>query len=362
LHDAELIRRDRIDREKEQRIHALQMKMNTLLEAEEQRVKNRSEERRKEMEKHRLLAEELESFRRENTNLQTRLIELEARAAKLKEASERAKELTFALENAGNNPFLHKKPDTSEIAVNTKVETEAAGVQTEELGVATMNDVSAKNEDSDQAKFRVFHLIDNPLAFTRKSKLEKYVVKLELENKHLQERLSLLSAEANTADDATKDKSNADSADTSMESTPSDSLTVQRLHERVTETEKNVIEAREESQSWKSKYEEEVKAYERIKSVFHAKVTEFREACYRVLGWKVEMVGATYKFRSMYAELEDDVILFNKNQDTTIDLIDSAGIEKLDPDVLNLLERTKSFPLFMGTVTSEWFQKQTRVT
>ncbi|GAB5362131.1 hypothetical protein AAMO2058_000771800, partial [Amorphochlora amoebiformis] len=76
-------------------------------------------------------------------------------------------------------------------------------------------------------------------------------------------------------------------------------------------------EMKTELEMWKGEAErmrgdvmEGAKRLNRLKEVFKVKVSEFREACYRMTGYKIELVdGDKYRLRPMYAGSEKDEVL-----------------------------------------------------
>lgn len=106
--------------------------------------------------------------------------------------------------------------------------------------------------------------------------------------------------------------------------------------------------------------QEKAKHAERLKSMFTLKATEFREACFLLTGYKIEMKPGEYKLRSMYSDSENDVLMFRKTDDG-LQLLDTDFARKLDDDVVAVLKRFGSIPAFTATITTELFQKVTRV-
>jgi hypothetical protein len=62
----------------------------------------------------------------------------------------------------------------------------------------------------------------------------------------------------------------------------------------------------------------------------------------------------------MYADREDDFLLFQKNK-TGLQLLDSTLCRKLDPRVFSYLRSWDSVPGFTATVTLQQLEATTRV-
>ncbi|CAM9649065.1 unnamed protein product [Lampetra planeri] len=99
----------------------------------------------------------------------------------------------------------------------------------------------------------------------------------------------------------------------------------------------------------------------RLKEVFQMKIQEFRNAYYSLTGYKMD--GSTegqYKLSSMYAERENDYLLFkvcaNAGQMQLLETEFSQGLS----DLISLhLHQQKSIPVFLSAITLELFSRQT---
>jgi mitotic spindle assembly checkpoint protein MAD1 len=61
--------------------------------------------------------------------------------------------------------------------------------------------------------------------------------------------------------------------------------------------------------------QKQVKSYEmklqRLKEAFKTTSQEYREVCYMLLGYKIDLIKSNlYRLSSMYAESEDDYLMF----------------------------------------------------
>lgn len=115
------------------------------------------------------------------------------------------------------------------------------------------------------------------------------------------------------------------------------------------------------------------KATQRLKDKFKEHISLFREAVYLLTGYKVDMTVDVdrpyFKVRSMYAEKEDDHLMFiwpqklsSEKQDavTSLDLVDSPLAQTLSSSVsFSYLTKYKSIPAFMGSLTLALFEAQT---
>ena len=118
--------------------------------------------------------------------------------------------------------------------------------------------------------------------------------------------------------------------------------------------------AREVS-SLRSQLESAEKRNKRLKEVFHAKITEFREACYSLTGYKVDMLNDQYRLHSMYAERPDDVLMFQTATDGSVSLLETEFSQTCDAFLSSYLVKFKSIPAFLAAVTLDLVGKQTMI-
>ena len=104
---------------------------------------------------------------------------------------------------------------------------------------------------------------------------------------------------------------------------------------------------------------------QRLKEMFKKNIYQLREAVYRLLGYKVDMYPGPkssfqVKLRCMYAESEDDYLLFQMSQTGQLDLLESPYAKSLDPNLCLGLNVFKSFPIFTGDITRHLFENMTK--
>ena len=116
------------------------------------------------------------------------------------------------------------------------------------------------------------------------------------------------------------------------------------------------------------------KLHRRLKESFREQIGKFREGVYMITGLKIEMIAdaspVRFKVRSVYAEREDDHLVFSwpkvrKGEEHTVtmlDLLDTPQAQLLahDPS-FDYMTKFKSLPAFMASVQLGLFEKQTFV-
>jgi mitotic spindle assembly checkpoint protein MAD1 len=110
------------------------------------------------------------------------------------------------------------------------------------------------------------------------------------------------------------------------------------------------------------------KMNQRLKMGFQKQTALYREAVYKLTGYKVDIVPNTgnIKLRSMYAEKEGDHLLFTNtsasSDDTCYELLETdfaKWCQKNDPESIHYLTGMKSTPAFLSNITLSLFSQQT---
>jgi len=102
----------------------------------------------------------------------------------------------------------------------------------------------------------------------------------------------------------------------------------------------------------------------RLKQQFGKTTAVFRDGCRELFGFKVDMDGlergkTQFKLRSMFAEKEDDYLLFKMNGEGKLDLCETAFAKTLTPEQVMYLTTAKSVPAFLSNLTLSLFDQQT---
>jgi len=112
------------------------------------------------------------------------------------------------------------------------------------------------------------------------------------------------------------------------------------------------------------------KRQDRYRQIFADKISLFREACYLLFGYKVQMHEekdsstqmpvTVFTLQSIYAQSDDDKLLFQLNSGR-MDMLanDYTTSPELERQVRTFLKNFKSIPAFMANLTMELFNKTT---
>lgn len=109
------------------------------------------------------------------------------------------------------------------------------------------------------------------------------------------------------------------------------------------------------------------KLHQRLKQSFKEQIGRFREGVYLLTGYKIDMIPDVnrprFKVRSMFAELEDDHLMFKWPVGTdvqSLDLLDTHLAKNLlNTPSYEYIRRFQSLPAFLSSVQLTLFEKQT---
>ncbi|PIK44404.1 putative mitotic spindle assembly checkpoint protein MAD1 isoform X3 [Apostichopus japonicus] len=101
---------------------------------------------------------------------------------------------------------------------------------------------------------------------------------------------------------------------------------------------------------------------QRLKEVFKSKIHDFREACYRLTGYRISTPSDNeYNLISMYADRESDKLLFRSTSDGEMQLLENEYSGSLTDLIEAHLQQQDSIPAFLSGLTLDLFSKQTMV-
>lgn len=101
------------------------------------------------------------------------------------------------------------------------------------------------------------------------------------------------------------------------------------------------------------------KVGERTKEIAKRKIEEVRQACCSLFGWTMRINGTTYRLSSMYAERQEDELIFGVAENGAMALHSNAYIEGIGDEVEQFIEKWKSIPGLLASLTMSNFEKTT---
>lgn len=222
-------------------------------------------------------------------------------------------------------------------------------------------------------KTKIFHLIDNPSSdyFSVEDKSKStmpgdVIARLVKENQEMKMTAATSSAAdaSNTAAGAAhsalqQQQDNSGDENDNMYLSPDTSSMI-------------MIPPQQLQQMTKAQQQQQVdqfKLNERLKQMFKEKISTFREAVYRLTGYKMEMSSVDnnsadsahttrLKLKPMYAEDPDDYLLFHLTENGPV-LLETDLMNRLDDSLIEHLKRYDSMPAFLANVTLTLFENST---
>ncbi|XP_028395474.1 mitotic spindle assembly checkpoint protein MAD1-like [Dendronephthya gigantea] len=218
-------------------------------------------------------------------------------------------------------------------------------------------------------------------------KLQEVIEKLQLENKELLEKLEILQTRIEQRNlqgdfDPSKVKVVHFSQNPFTHARQLRTVEVQHLRDECEKLRKKVKALEEDDKLKPSKVEQIVidesspsevrdlqaqvssaeRKNKRLKEVFAQKIQEFREACYSMTGYRVDVVqDQQYKLQSMYAERSSDHLLFQCNANGKTMLLETDFSLRVKNLIDQYLMQCNSIPAFLSSVTLELFERQTQM-
>ncbi|XP_020616973.1 mitotic spindle assembly checkpoint protein MAD1-like [Orbicella faveolata] len=185
----------------------------------------------------------------------------------------------------------------------------------------------------DPTKTKIIHLSMNPSSIAKQQRGEE-LEKLRKENDSLRRRLQLLEEGGCSPED------------------------VSVLSKLSPEAGPSVVKQVEDFKAQLSSAEMK---NQRLKEVFKKKIQEFREACYALTGFKIDVIRDNqYRLQSMYAERSTDDLLFESSSKGEMMLLATDFSSQLADQIETYLSRYNSIPAFLSSITLELFNRQTQ--
>jgi mitotic spindle assembly checkpoint protein MAD1 len=199
---------------------------------------------------------------------------------------------------------------------------------------------------------KILHFKMNPAAKAKLRKDSAELVQLREEKSRLEERISIFESSTST----TASRSDGSSSSDTVMVVPAMAI---EQSKKLNSMAIRIDELVKERDALQQAHDSRAKGRERLRDVFKQTLTKFRDACYRLFGYKIEMLtDDVYRLRSMYAARPTDDLRFVMKSDR-LELLETPYCRELAEDVLGVLKKYNSIPVFLGTVTTELFQAQT---
>lgn len=175
---------------------------------------------------------------------------------------------------------------------------------------------------------RVIHFNNNPSQMEIDQKLGEFE-RLRKENQQLRARLNILQS------------GSASEISTAINTAVNSSSTIDKLKKKV-----EIARLREEN----------------ILKTFRKNSLQYREVCYLLTGWKIDALkDGLFRLSNMYAEDEEDCLLFQIQSDGEIQLLENEYSSQLGEYIRTYLVNAESFPAFLAAITLDLFKSTTQI-
>ncbi|KAI0556923.1 Mitotic checkpoint protein [Gracilaria domingensis] len=97
----------------------------------------------------------------------------------------------------------------------------------------------------------------------------------------------------------------------------------------------------------------------RTKEIAMKKIEEVRGAVYHLFGWSMRLAGAKYTLGSLYAESQNEILEFGRNENGTFALMETHYTNQLTEEIEQYVQKMNSIPGFLAHITMENLEKTT---
>lgn len=181
--------------------------------------------------------------------------------------------------------------------------------------------------DFDKSKTKVIHLVDNPLAKAMKES------EAELDRAKGKKRMRL-----------------ALESSTSPERDGSADLLIKELKQEVAQLSTRNADLERSS-----------KVGIRTGEIAKKRIEEVRSAVYNLFGWTMKISGARFMVGSIYADEEEDELIFALNESGTMTLLENQYTKKLVGEIETYVQKMQSIPALLANITMDNFEKTTMI-
>ncbi|XP_048348498.1 mitotic spindle assembly checkpoint protein MAD1-like [Sphaerodactylus townsendi] len=252
-----------------------------------------------------------------NQKKRAEMLEVELRVLKTQEST---KELsTFITQETVNS--LRLKVEELE-AERSRLEGEKKSLEVK------LDEITLQHGDHDPSKTKVLHLSMNPASQAKRQRLEEQA-QLREECENLRERVRILERGGSLLE-------------------TSEGAASLPPPQEIAELKKQLESAELKNQ--------------RLKEVFRTKITEFRQVCYKLTGYQIDMTCENqYRLTSVYAERQEDCLIFkaSRSSGSKMQLLETEFSQTLREMIDLHLHQQDSIPVFLSAITQDLFSRQT---
>ncbi|XP_023240709.1 mitotic spindle assembly checkpoint protein MAD1-like isoform X1 [Centruroides sculpturatus] len=187
-----------------------------------------------------------------------------------------------------------------------------------------------KEEETDNSNFKIVHFKQNPQQLMIQQKLAQ-IKQLKEDNEQLRARIKILEESGTDAQNVTL-----------------------KIQQHIQEHDSSTVE------SLKKKLATAKACQKRLMEAVRKTGIEFRELCYVLLGYRIDMVVKNkYKLSHLYAESPDDYLMFEYESGGVAKLLETSYSATLTEMIDLYLKQHDCIPAFLSALTLDLFNRQT---
>jgi hypothetical protein len=224
------------------------------------------------------------------------------------------------------------------------------------------------SDGTSSSSYRVMHLISNPMSMALReadAKQRQMLETLKSEAKSLRDQLATelrKVASLSIALEAMKSQLKSNENAKPLQSTHIDVVTSAAVS-AMTAPSSATITPVEDVDIKKMK--------DRLLSAFKKRIDEYKDVVKTITGWQIDLnkdedkkTPTRITLSSIYAESEHDTLVIHETvteqgKNAVLELVSTPYAAKIQPEILNVLHFTKSYPSFLATIINDSIQKST---
>ncbi|XP_005092970.1 mitotic spindle assembly checkpoint protein MAD1 [Aplysia californica] len=278
----------------------------------------------------------LQNYRTEAAQLEAEISRLTERLAETQQRLDAAQQElhTFKSSDKHSSSVRHEQDIRKAREQVAELEIKLAKVESERDILEARIEQRHLQGDYDPSKTKIVHISMNPCAVAQKTRQEEWE-SLHQEVEMLRKRNKILEEQGGEVED----------------------LTIQ-VKEKLQHPSPS-----KELEEMKAQVKREEMRNQRLMEVFKKTSQEFREICYQLTGYKIDIPCSNqYRLTSMYAESPRDHLLFQQNAQGEIQMLETDFSTTLQEAMELYLKRQQSIPVFLSSITMDLFSRQTILT
>ena len=224
------------------------------------------------------------------------------------------------------------------------------------------------SDGTSSSSYRVMHLISNPMSMALReadAKQRQMLETLKSETKSLRDQLATelrKVASLSIALEAMKSQLKSNENAKPLQSTHIDVVTSAAVSAMTAPSSASITPVEDVDIK---------KMKDRLLSAFKKRIDEYKDVVKTITGWQIDLnkdedkkTPTRITLSSIYAESEHDTLVIHETvteqgKNAVLELVSTPYAAKIQPEILNVLHFTKSYPSFLATIINDSIQRST---